>query len=170
MTMAKDWLSSFQSLFVLEESWPLCTDASVKHALLKRHLLSRGALPCPPFSLQAVGPGALRCWTLGRLKLLEGVQRAHGCHRVDSGASSTFGCQALVQLHSSCAVLEYWTTGRWSWMLSVHLHGLSLPQQDPDIREPLPNSSSVLHPTLAIGVDGRRGLDIKMAVSLGLGK
>lgn len=55
-------------------------------------------------------------------------------------------------------------------MLSVHLHGLSLPQQDPDIREPLPNSSSVLHPTLAIGVDGRRGLDIKMAVSLGLGK
>ena len=29
MAMAKDWLSSFQSLFVLEESWPLCTDAEL---------------------------------------------------------------------------------------------------------------------------------------------
>lgn len=55
-------------------------------------------------------------------------------------------------------------------MLSVHLRGLSLPQQDPDIREPLPNSPSALHPILAIGVDGWRGLDINMAVSLGLGK
>ena len=49
-------------------------------------------------------------------------------------------------------------------MFSVHLHGLSLPQQDPDIGEPLPYSSSALHPILATGIDGWKGLDIKMAL------
>ena len=48
-------------------------------------------------------------------------------------------------------------------MLSVHLHGLSLPQLDPDIIEALLSRSSV-HPILAIGLDGWRGLDIKMAL------
>lgn len=44
-----------------------------KTALLKRHLLSRGALSCRRFSLQAVGPEALQRWTLG------GVEAAWGC-------------------------------------------------------------------------------------------
>lgn len=45
-------------------------------------------------------------------------------------------------------------------MLSVHLHGLSLPQQDPDIIEALLSRSSV-HPILAIGVNGWRVLILK---------
>lgn len=48
----------------------------MEHALLKRHLLSHGALPSPLFLLQSCGTGAVQCWALGRFKLLEGIQRA----------------------------------------------------------------------------------------------